>query len=160
MRSKHQFFAVEVIHNFSSRMKSSFAVPQLLIAKFCWLHFKIFICWFSVVLGLHCCTDFFLIAARRGYSLVAVSRRLCRAGFSCCWAQAPGHTALNGCGSQQLQCMSLDALAAWNLPGQERTCLTIVVDSLPLSRWTFLWHFLPPFFLHHLLNHSSTYFEL
>ena len=61
------------------------------------------------MLGLHCCPGFFLIAASRGCSVAAVSRRLIT-GFSCCWAQAPGHAAFSSCGPQQLRGMSLVAL--------------------------------------------------
>ena len=48
-------------------------------------------CLFLAGLGLHCCTGFSLVVANRGCSSCRVQASHC-GGFSCCGAQALGHT--------------------------------------------------------------------
>ena len=50
--------------------------PQIIALSFFILFIYLFILRFLAVLGLHCCMGFFLVAAREGYSLVAVRRLL------------------------------------------------------------------------------------
>ena len=58
--------------------------------------FVLFIYLVLAVLGLHCCTGFSLVVASGGHSPVAVSGFSSR-GFSCCDAQALGHTGFRSC---------------------------------------------------------------
>ena len=53
---------------------------------------------FLAVLGLRCCTGFLLVAVSRGYSRCGTQAFYC-GGFSCCRAQALGHTGFSGCGN-------------------------------------------------------------
>ena len=49
------------------------------------------------VLGLHCCSGFSLIVARRGYSFTCGTPASCCLGFPCCRGWALGRVGLSGC---------------------------------------------------------------
>ena len=54
---------------------------------------------FLAVLGLLCCAGFSLVAEAGGHSFVAVWQASRCCGFSCCKAQALGHTGVSNCHS-------------------------------------------------------------
>ena len=53
---------------------------------------------FLAVLGLYCCVDFSLVAARRGYSSYRAQASRYD-GFFCCRAQALGHVGFSSWGT-------------------------------------------------------------
>ena len=84
-----QLMLVEWKHKISIHLWE--AVPRTLRLVGLVAVFKIFICLFLAVLGLHCCKGFSLIAEWR--LLSSWDAWTCVDGLSCCWAWALGHAA-------------------------------------------------------------------